>query len=187
MDDAERVLATVSVKIREVMRLMSIDVSNKDECLVKVDSCLRHIDGIRGMVEASRLVNVEESLRTLRNQLVIEEQQAPRMVNGDASLRAPRTQSGKLKRCGTWSAPSDSPRPSPSALAPSAFLKPTLSTLTDIPPTFPSAMDIPPGVGHFPFPNRSDLFYQSVQLLISRLIANCVVIMMIIVSSPLTS
>jgi len=72
---------------------------------------LRHIDGIRGMLEASRLVNVEESLRTLRNQLVIEEQQAPRMVNGDASFRAPRTQSGKLKRCGTWSAPSDSPRP----------------------------------------------------------------------------
>jgi len=97
MDDAENVLVTISAKIREVVRIMSSDGGSKDECVAKVDSCLTHVDGIRGVVEASRVLNIEDCLRALRNQLLSEsEQTIATAVNSNlaSSFSAPRPLSG---------------------------------------------------------------------------------------------
>ena len=94
MVDVEQVLSAVSAKIREVVRLMSIDSSQKQECILKLDNCVTHLNGIRASVSVGRIERVEDSLRALRAQLQMEEDSTVGGHNPDTSFNAPRPLSG---------------------------------------------------------------------------------------------
>jgi hypothetical protein len=93
MVDVEQVFSAVSAKIREVVRLMSVDNSHKEQCILKIDSCVTHLNGIRASVAVNRMEGIEDSLRALRAQLM-EEDSSLGGRNVDQSFNAPRPLSG---------------------------------------------------------------------------------------------
>jgi len=94
MDNAQDVLIAITAKIRDVVRLMSNDATNKDACVMKIDSCLSNLNAVRG-IEVNRLVNIQDDLLALRNQVLVEE--ATTLSNMDeASYNAPRPLTGDI-------------------------------------------------------------------------------------------
>jgi hypothetical protein len=95
MGDVEQTLRTVAAKVREVVRLISTDNANKDVCIAKVETCLSHLDGVRGsIVQDSHVDNMDATLRALRNELLAVDDAAPRIVDNESSYKAPRPLSG---------------------------------------------------------------------------------------------
>jgi len=95
MNNADSVLTAIAAKIREIVRLMSVDNANTEVCLVKLDSCISHLNGIRGVVDAIRIAIVEDNLHALRSELLREDQVTTVSSNNDeVSYCAPRPVSG---------------------------------------------------------------------------------------------
>jgi hypothetical protein len=94
MDNAQDVLIAITAKIRDVVRLMSNDATNKDACIMKIDNCLSNLNAVRS-IEVSRRVNIQDNLLALRNQVLMEE--ATTLSNIDEiSYNAPRPLTGEI-------------------------------------------------------------------------------------------
>lgn len=94
MDVADEILSGIASNVREITRLMSVDNSNKTLCLSKVDSCIVHLNSIRGVVSADHVLSVEGSLRSLRGQLEAENDTIHQITT--YAFRAPRLSSGNV-------------------------------------------------------------------------------------------
>jgi len=95
------VLIAISAKIREILRLMTADNGNKDLCLTKLDSCISHLNGIGGVVDADRIATIEDNLLALRTELLREDQDAGQATTASSDTdeiyySAPRPLSGKF-------------------------------------------------------------------------------------------
>ena len=90
---ANAVLSRISNTVRAVTRLMTMTNANREVCLSKVDSCLAHINDIRGVVNDADIDAVEASLHAMRRELeAIDAQSAVE----NTSYRADRPLTGML-------------------------------------------------------------------------------------------
>jgi hypothetical protein len=70
MDVARQVLDAISGKIRDVMRLMEIDIEmHLRDCASKLDSCVSNLISLRGIIEDQQFASVEGAIRDLQCEL----------------------------------------------------------------------------------------------------------------------
>jgi len=68
---AHAVLVGIKRKIRKIVRLMTDDSAhNKDSCLVKIDSCLSHLESVGNVLDPSDIHEIQQRLMQLRSQLL---------------------------------------------------------------------------------------------------------------------
>jgi len=77
---ANDVLNCLAANVRDIVRLMIDDNTNREICLDKVDSCLSHLDRVRGVVEQGNFIAVKNSLHGMRRELIL-----GNIVDGDSN------------------------------------------------------------------------------------------------------
>lgn len=103
MENVDDVLIAIAAKIREIVRLVSIDVTtNRRTCLTKVDSCLLHLNNIRSFIPGDRFTNIMSTVTRLRDELLrssvnpqFPDETSPIDADRPTSYNADRSSSGK--------------------------------------------------------------------------------------------
>jgi hypothetical protein len=99
METAEQVLDGIATNIREVIRLMTIDILNKAVCIEKIERYKSHLSNLRGVAADDRIAAVDLNLNKLLDQLHLEAEPADDTAVCDSetagsSFRAPRLFTG---------------------------------------------------------------------------------------------
>jgi len=101
MEDADQVLVSISVKLRQTVTMFQSNPASRQTCLDNVDHCLLLMEGLREVLDAERLLRVENSLLALRTELLETDRDdidTPALAQGASShiYTAPRLLTGLL-------------------------------------------------------------------------------------------
>lgn len=88
---SDDVLNGIARNIRQITRMMTQD-TNRNACLVKLATCVTHLNDIRESISAEHFTAIEESLRALRAEITNMSSETP----AERFYTAPRPLSGSL-------------------------------------------------------------------------------------------